>query len=102
MAAKTTSFTVPEELFTAAQARAGLLGYGSFSEYLNFLLLVDTNNRPQHVRTQDGHRMIFTDESGGTDDTALQLVRELVVAVKQATQKASPTRRKSAGPAPSH
>lgn len=61
---------MPDELHKRAEERAKRLGYDSFSEYAQFLLLEDCEKKPAHkmVRTED---TIFHEK-----DDSLQMVAE--------------------------
>lgn len=87
MASKTVSFTCPGDLLEQAQNRSNLLGYGGFSEYLQFLLRIDVCHTPDHVRNEKGHQMVFLTESSDDVDSLHRLLEEILVAAAKAAKK---------------
>jgi hypothetical protein len=87
MASKTVSFTCPGDLLEQAQVRCDLLGYGGFSEYLQFLLRIDVCHTPDHVRNEKGHQMVFLSEGGDDAYSVQRLLEEILVAAAKAAKK---------------
>jgi hypothetical protein len=87
MASKTVSFTCPGDLLEQAQTRCDLLGYGGFSEYLQFLLRIDVSHTPDHVRNEKGHQMVFLTESSDDVHSMHRLLEEILSAAAQAAKK---------------
>lgn len=52
MAAEKRSISLPDDLYKAALARCKRMGYGSFSEYITYLVRNDLRDRPHHIREE--------------------------------------------------
>lgn len=64
------TISMEKKLYRAALERAEKLGYGSFSEYIQFLMEADVEEKPAHITKRT--------ESGSTEYTTPDSISEMV------------------------